>query len=187
MNYGPKIRPATPEDASEIIRIYSPYILHSAFTFEFDIPSIGNMQHRIISYMEKYPWLVAEENGKLMGYAYASAYRERRAYQWCVESSVYLDDAAKGSGIALQLYNKLFSILKSQGIRNVYSIITLPNGTSEKFHAKCGFEKFAVYKNVGHKLGKWHDVLWMIKVLNDIDDEVREPVWFSKISSLGID
>jgi phosphinothricin acetyltransferase len=134
------------------------------------------MVHRIQQYTEKYPWLVAEENGKILGYAYASSYRERKAYQWSCECSVYLAPESRKKGIAKQLYTELFRILTNQGLRNVYAVITLPNHDSQHFHASCGFEHLGIFRNVGYKLGAWHDVLWMVKTLPQ-SGPVEEPKW----------
>lgn len=160
------IRPVTYSDAEGIIGIYSHYVKNTAVTFEYEVPAVNEMAARIAHYTEKYPWLVAEDQSGIVGYAYASTYRERAAYQWCCESSVYVQDVAKGKGVAFLLYEQLMSELTQQGLRNVYGVITTPNPESEKFHAKCGFESFAIFKNVGYKLGRWHDVLWMVKYLN---------------------
>ncbi|MDZ4823324.1 MAG: GNAT family N-acetyltransferase [Flavobacteriales bacterium] len=167
------IRNISPEDAIGILNIYAPYVLNSAITFEYDVPSVDEMKNRILHYTEKYPWLVAEDEGKIIGYAYASTYRERTAYQWCCESSVYVSEDVKGKGLAHLLYDRLFELLTAQGICNVYGIITLPNPVSEKFHSKCGFESFAVFKNVGYKLEAWHDVLWMVRFLNEHNSAPR--------------
>ena len=161
------IRPVTIEDAEAVLNIYKPYIETTAITFETSIPAIEDFISRIKTNTEKYPWLVAEDNENIIGYAYASKHREREAYQWCVESSVYVLEEYHRKGIAKELYSKLFDILQQCGYVNVYAGITLPNPKSHSFHTKMGFEPVGIYKNIGYKLGKWHDVEWLVKTLSE--------------------
>lgn len=177
------IRAAKPSDAASILEIYSPYILDTAITFETEIPSLENIEHRIITYQESWPWLVYESGGVIAGYAYVTKHRERTAYQWCVESSVYVRDRFQQKGIAKDLYAALFAIVKYQGCRNVYAGITLPNEKSVSFHKKFGFSKIAEYKNIGYKLGKWNTVSWWELQVNDYSDEPKAPVKFSDMDS----
>ena len=142
------------------------YILHTATTFETEIPPIENMEHRIVAYQENWPWLVYESGGVIAGYAYATKHRERTAYQWCAESSVYIAENFQGKGIANSLYTALFKILQFQGCRNVYAGITLPNDRSVSFHKKFGFKFMAEYKNIGYKLSRWRSVSWWELQLN---------------------
>lgn len=169
------IRPVQIQDTKAILDIYAPYILNSAFTFETTVPSEQEFAERINTYTQKYPWLIAEDDGKIIGYAYAGKHRDREAYQWCVESSVYVLDEYHGKGIAHHLYNRLFELLKQFGYINVYAAITLPNSKSISFHTKMGFEHFTTFKNIGYKLGKWHDVAWMVKVINEHADDPGAP------------
>ena len=160
------IRLANRSDAKSILEVYTPYILNTAFTFETEVPPLKDFEQRIISCLETWPWLVVEVDGVIAGYSYATRHRERAAYQWCVESSVYMDDNFQKKGLAGILYNTLFEILKYQGFINVYAGITLPNDKSVAFHNKFGFQKFAEYNNIGYKLGKWHTVSWRQLQLN---------------------
>jgi L-amino acid N-acyltransferase YncA len=164
------IRPALASDASSILDIYAPYILNTAVSFETEVPSTEKFSERIIVNQEAYPWLVYESNGRIAGYAYASRHRERTAYQWSVESSVYVNNAFQQKGIATKLYKALFEILKYQGCRNVYAGITLPNEKSVRFHEKMGFHKIADYTNIGYKLNRWNTVSWYQLQLNDYSD-----------------
>lgn len=173
------IRIATPEDAAAILAIYAPYIEKTSFTFETGVPSAGEFADRIRSYLLNWPWLVCETDGVLAGYAYATRYRERTAYQWCTESSVYVHDDFQRLGIARALYTALFEILKKQGFRNVYAVINLPNEKSVAFHESCGFEYFATYEKVGYKLGQWKNVGWWRLILNEFGDEPAYPQRFS--------
>lgn len=170
------IRLATPEDAASILEIYGPFILNTAVTFETELPTIANIENRIISYQQDWPWLVCEIDGTIAGYAYATKHRERAAYQWCAESSVYVHENFQQKGIAKALYNALFDILKYQGCRNVYAGITLPNAKSISFHEKFGFSKIADYKNIGYKSGAWHTVSWLELHLNGHSDSPALPV-----------
>ena len=172
------IRTAKPSDAASILEIYTPYILNTAITFETEIPLVENIEHRIITYQEDWPWLVYEVNGVIAGYAYVTKHRERAAYQWCVESSVYVSDKFQQKGIAKRLYTTLFEILKYQGCRNVYAGITLPNEKSISFHKKFGFIKIAEYRNIGYKSGKWNTVSWWELQVNEYTDDPDAPVKF---------
>ena len=175
------VRVASKKDAPAMLEIYKPFILSTAFTFETEVPSLDQFQSRIEKYLEKYPWLVCEVEGKIAGYVYASLHRDREAYQWTCESSVYLHLEFKSKGIGAELYAVLFEILKYQGFRNVYAGITMPNEPSEKMHAKCGCERFAVYENIGYKLGTWHKVGWWKLQLNGYDLKPPPPQRFSDI------
>lgn len=175
------LRLATAADAAGILAIYAPYIENTSFTFETDVPSIDAFAERIGLYLQNWPWLVCEVNGKIAGYAYASRYRERVAYQWSVECSVYVHDDFLRAGVAMALYESLFEILKRQGFRNVYAVINLPNDRSVAFHEKFGFRHFATYEQVGYKLGKWKNVGWWRLLLNEFGDEPAAPVPFSAL------
>ncbi|HMK26117.1 MAG TPA: arsinothricin resistance N-acetyltransferase ArsN1 family B [Chitinophagaceae bacterium] len=175
------IRLATPADAKAILDIYAPYIENTSFTFETEVPSIEEFANRIQTYLLNWPWLLCEVDGKIAGYAYATRHRERTAYQWCTESSVYIHDDFQRAGIARVLYTALFEILKKQGFRNVYAVINLPNDKSVALHESCGFEYFATYEQVGYKLGKWKNVGWWRLILNEFGDEPAAPIKFSEL------
>jgi phosphinothricin acetyltransferase len=173
------IRVARPSDAAEMLAIYQPFVENTSITFETITPTVDEFQERISHYLENYPWLVAEMNGVVAGYAYASRYRERTAYQWSVEVSVYINEEYKRSGLARSLYEELFRLLKKQGYYNAYAVINLPNDPSVAFHESMGFAWFATYEQVGYKLGRWKDVGWWRKVLNEFFDEPAPPLPFS--------
>lgn len=170
------IRPVTPNDAGALLDIYRPYIERSTFTFETEVPAIDDFRQRIEHYTANYPWLVAEADEQVIGYAYASRHRERTAYQWCVESSVYVKDEFHGCGIALKLYDALFDLLSRSGYVNVYAGITLPNPASYSFHLKAGFKPVGVYEKIGFKLGQWCDVAWLVKQINPHADTPQTPM-----------
>lgn len=176
------IRLATPDDAASILAIYAPYIETTSFTFETETPTVDQFAKRISNYLENWPWLVCEIDGKIAGYAYGTLYRERTAYQWCTESSVYIHDDYLKMGIAKALYGALFEILKRQGFRNIYAVINLPNDRSVAFHESLGFKHFADYEQVGYKLGKWKTVGWWRLVINDFGLEPEPPTMFKGLN-----
>jgi phosphinothricin acetyltransferase len=182
-----QIRLANESDAAGILAIYAPYIANTSFTFETEIPNEQAFSERINSYLQYWPWLVCETDGKIAGYAYGSKYRERTGYQWCVECSVYIHDEFLRSGVGRALYTPLFELLKQQGYRNVYAVINLPNDRSVNFHESCGFKYFATYENVGYKLGKWKNVGWWQLIINEYKPEPAPPLKFSELSKELVD
>lgn len=178
-----QVRLATPDDAREIIDIYAPSVLSAAISFETVVPPIEDMEKRIESCLKKYPWIVCTVDGRIAGYVYASKHREREAYQWSCECSVYVRDDFKGRRLGQALYQLLFQILKLQGFRNVYAGITLPNQASVHLHEKCGFKAFAKYENIGYKFGNWHTVGWWKLSLNNYDPEPPPPLNLCELNS----
>ena len=177
-----KIRLARTNDAEGILAIYAPYISNTSFTFETEVPTEKDFQKRISDYLINWPWLVCEIDGVVAGYAYGAKYRERTAYQWCVESSIYIHDDFQKQNIGKALYGALIEIFKQQGYRNVYAVINLPNDKSVRFHESCGFTYFATYENVGYKLGKWKNVGWWQLVINEFGMEPEAPIKFSELN-----
>jgi phosphinothricin acetyltransferase len=175
------IRAVSPADVEQMLDIYAPFITENAVSFEIRVPSVDEFTLRVANYTRTHPWLIAEMNGRVIGYAYASPYRERQAYQWSAECSVYVHESHRKSGVATALYTALFNICGSMGFRNLYAIITLPNERSVSFHQKLGFEKVGVFKDVGFKMGRWHDVLWMHYKTGEPDTS-RAPLLFSSLS-----
>jgi L-amino acid N-acyltransferase YncA len=175
------IRLATAHDAFSILGIYAPYIVNTSYTFETEVPDLDSFKQRINLYLHNWPWLVCEIKGKIAGYAYGAKHRERIAYQWSVESSIYVDDDHQRAGVATALYTALIEILKLQGFRNVYAVINLPNEKSVAFHEKMGFEYFGTFKKVGYKLGRWKDVGWWQLHVNDYSIDPVPPIPFSKL------
>jgi phosphinothricin acetyltransferase len=159
------IRLATTADAPAIQAIYSPIVRETAISFEVEPPSVEEMRHRIASILAVHPWLVCEEGGTLQGYAYASRHRERAAYQWSVDVSVYVHAHWRGQRVGQALYTALFAILRTLGYHNVYAGIALPNPASVALHEAMGMELVGVYRHTGYKLGRWHDVGWWQGVL----------------------
>ena len=164
------IRLAAPTDAAAIADIYRPAVVDRATSFEIDAPDAGQMATRIESCLARLPWLVADDDGVVLGYAYASPHRTRAAYQWSVDVSAYVSQAAHRRGVGRSLYEAIFRVLALQGFRNAYAGITMPNDASEAFHRALGFTTVGIYRGVGYKLGRWHDVLWLERALAPGDD-----------------
>ena len=154
------VRLAKPGDAAGILEIYAPHVISGSCTFEIDVPTEEAIRQRIENGLLKFPWIVYEIDGQIGGYVYASSHREREAYQWTCECSVYVHPEFKGKGLGEKMYRVLFNMLKIQGLVNVYAGISLPNEASVRLHEKCGFLFFAGYENVGYKLGAWQKVGW---------------------------
>lgn len=160
------IRFANSNDCPSILKIYSQYI-HTPITFEYTLPAQQEFTERIAAISSTYPYLVCEENNTITGYAYAARHRDRAAYQWSAELSIYLDQSSTAKGLGRQLYTTLINILKLQGIRTVYGGVTVPNEKSEAFHKALGFRILGSFHNVGYKDGKWRDVTWFEKEIGD--------------------
>ena len=154
------IRLATAEDAAQILAIYAPIVRDTIISFELEPPDVDDMRQRIVNYTRQYPWLVCDRDGEIAGYAYASLYRARKAYQWSTEVSAYTHESYRRRGVGRALYESLFVILKRQGYVNAYGGVALPNAGSVGLHLAMGFEPIGVYKQVGYKHGGWHDVAW---------------------------
>jgi L-amino acid N-acyltransferase YncA len=172
------IRLATPEDADQIHDIYAPYCA-TPISFELRAPSSDEMRQRMERILTKYPWLVCADGAEIMGYVYASAHRERAAYRWSVDTTVYIKQKRHRQGLGRALYGTLFSILRLQGYINAYAGITLPNSASVRLHEAMGFEPIGVYRHVGYKCDLWHDVGWYQKLLQPLPPVPDEPksVW----------
>jgi L-amino acid N-acyltransferase YncA len=154
------IRLATAADGPRLAAIYRPAVVSLATSFELAPPTGSEMARRLTRITARTPWLVAEDAGEVLGYAHASAHRERPAYAWSVEVSAYVDPTAQRRGIGRALYTSLLAILTLQGYQNAYAGITLPNPASLGFHEALGFASVGTYPQVGYKHGRWHDVQW---------------------------
>lgn len=154
------IRLAEDADAAAVAAIYAPFCEASAVSFEDRAPSAAEMAARIRGLTERLPWLVLDTDGVVAGYAYASPHRDRAAYRWAVDTSVYVGSGYRRRGVARALYATLFDVLRRQGYSKAYAGITLPNPASIALHEAVGFQPVGVYRGVGYKLGAWHDVAW---------------------------
>jgi phosphinothricin acetyltransferase len=152
------IRIARPEDAAAVHAIYAPHVAAGAATFETELPGVNAMRERMTTRLAHYPWLVWEEAGELLAYAYASRFRDRAAYDWIAETSIYVHTAARRRGIARRLYGALLDSMRMQGINQAVGVITLPGAESVAMHEAMGFAAAGVWRKAGYKLGQWWDV-----------------------------
>lgn len=159
------IRLATPADAEAIAAIYAPCVSGTPISFETVPPGADEMAARIARTLPRWPWLVRQEAGQVAGYAYASAFAERVCYRWSVTTTVYVQADHWRRGVGRSLYAALLGLLAEQGFRSAYAGITLPNEASQGLHRAMGFEPVGVYRDAGHKLGRWHDVAWFQRQL----------------------
>jgi phosphinothricin acetyltransferase len=152
------IRIARPDDATAVHAIYAPSVTHGVATFETSLPGVPAMQERIAARLAHYPWLVWEHAGEVLAYAYASRFRERAAYDWIAETSIYVREDAQRRGVARRLYGVLLEAMRMQGINQAVGVITLPGEASVRMHEAMGFEPAGVWRQSGYKLGRWWDV-----------------------------
>lgn len=154
-----RIRIATVEDASAIAQIYAPYVADTAVSFETEVVSAAQIAERMQAFDGLYPWFVAADAGDaVIGYAYATQFRARAAYRFAVETSIYLEPSAQGRGLGALLYRTLLDHLVKQGFTQAIAAISLPNEASVRLHERVGFRLMGVYKDIGYKRGRWHDV-----------------------------
>ena len=159
------VRDATEDDAEPCAAIYAPYVTDTAITFEYEPPSAAEMARRIAAAQRGHAWLVLEDSadggaGRVVGYAYAGPFKERAAYRWSCEVSVYLETGRRRDGSGRLLYEALFARLAERGFRNLVAVMTLPNDASEGLHRALGFQPVGTFRRVGWKHGQWRDVAW---------------------------
>lgn len=176
------IRLATVKDADAILAIYAPYIA-TPVTFEETVPSTQAFRERVANVLAFYPFLVAELDGEIAGYAYAHPLRERQAYQWNAELSIYLKPDVQGHGLGTKLYSTLIELLRVMGIKAVYGVVTAPNIPSRHLHLNLGFERLMDQKNAGYTCGKWHDMRWFVKYIGEFNDAPTPPVAFPDLQT----
>ena len=174
------IRLATEQDIPRILEIYRPYIENTAISFEYTVPSTEEFIQRFRGITAFYPWLVWEENGTVLGYAYGSRPCERAAYQWCASVSIYICPDAQGRGIGKALYQELECHLQKQGYKKVYAVITTANQASVEFHKAVGYRHTATFPDCGYKFGKWFGTIWMEKTLSTWDSPPQAPISIHK-------
>ena len=160
------IRFVNENDAKQLLKIYSQYI-NTPITFEYTLPTEEEFTQRIKDITSIYPYIVVEDDKKIIGYAYAHKMWEREAYKWNSELSIYIDKNYTSQGLGKKLYTTLIELLKLQGVKTLYGVVTLPNEKSEKLHKSLGFEKIAIHENAGYKCNKWHDIIWFRKVIGE--------------------
>lgn len=162
-----KIRPATAADARELLEIYAPYVTGTAITFEYEVPSVEEFAGRIENTLKKFPYLVALDGDKIVGYAYVSPFKSRAAYDWAVESSIYIAMDTRGKGVGKKLYLLLEEIMKRQNILNMNACISYPNPGSIAFHERLGYKTIGHFHQCGYKLDTWYDMVWMEKFIGE--------------------
>ena len=177
-----RLRFAQAKDAAAIRSIYQPYVLNTPVTFEYETPSADEMKNRMLQIQTAYPYLICLNEKGVAGYAYAARHRERAAYQWNAELSVYIGKDHQRGGLGRKMYTALMDILALQNVRNVYGCVTLPNPGSEKLHLSMGFSQCGVYPKTGYKCGKWHDVAWFEKSIAPHD---RDPEPFIPLPAIA--
>jgi L-amino acid N-acyltransferase YncA len=171
-----RLRLVVPDDAAQIAAIYAPFCCETAVSFETVAPDEETIRERIRAVTDRYPWVVAvSEEDVVLGYAYAGKHRERSAYRWSVDFTAYLAAASKRRGIGTKLYTALAELCRHLGYYRAFAGITLPNEASIRLHEKIGFRAIGLYRRVGFKLGKWHDVGWWSLDLLPASDSPSEP------------
>ena len=173
-----KVRMAAPQDAPALLKIYAPYVEKTAITFEYETPSEQEFAQRIAGILGRYPYLAIEEKDEIMGYAYASPFKGRAAYDWAVETSIYIREDAQGRGYGRELYRILEAILYRQHIRNVNACIAYTQvedafltNASMRFHERMGYHMAGHFHQCAYKFGRWYDMIWMEKALGSHEQE----------------
>jgi L-amino acid N-acyltransferase YncA len=169
------VREADERDAAACAAIYEPYVRETAITFELEPPSPLQMAERIAAASRSHAWLVLEDAGRVVGYAYGTTYKERPAYRWSCEVSVYVEQGRRRTGAGRALYSALFETLTARGYLVAVAGMTLPNEASEALHRAMGFEPVGTYRRIGYKLGRWHDVAWAQRTLARAGEPPAEP------------
>ncbi|HOA84999.1 MAG TPA: N-acetyltransferase family protein [Bacillota bacterium] len=163
------IRPASPDDAGAVLAIYAPFVTDTCISFETEVPALDAFRQRMRGIMAEYPYYVCEYEGKIVGYAYASKYSERRAYRYSADLTIYISPEHHGRGVGRLLYERLCADLRERGIYTVYACVTAENTTSLKFHTALGFVECGRFHNIGYKHGRWLDVVWLEKPVREYD------------------
>lgn len=166
------IEKVTIDDAEKLLEIYAPYVENTAISFEYEVPSIEEFKNRILQISNKYPYIKAVADGNIVGYAYANCFKARKAYDWSVETTIYVEKECRKNGVGKALYEQLEISLKSMGILNMNACIACPiveneylNDDSYRFHTKMGFELVGRFHNSGYKFNQWFDMIWMEKMI----------------------
>ena len=177
MNTDISVRMAAEEDAEELLEIYSPYVTDTAISFEYEIPSAAEFSQRIRNTLQRYPYLVVLEGQRISGYAYASPFIRRPAYDWAAEATIYLRQDCRGKGLGRKLYLALEDILKRQNITNLNACVAYTpvedlhlTNTSMFFHEHLGYSKVGHFTKCGYKFGTWYDMIWMEKIIGEHPD-----------------
>lgn len=187
------IRVATPEDALQLLEIYTPYVLNTAITFEYEPPTLEEFRARIKHTLERYPYLVAERsdthgNTRIVGYVYASPFKARPAYDWAVETSIYVDQNERGQGIGRALHDALKQALQAMGILNMEACIATTEvedehltNASRSFHAHLGYRLVGEFKQCGYKYNRWYNMVWMELLIGEHNSHQAAPKAFRDV------
>ena len=180
------IRTANPGDADKLLAIYAPYVEKTAITFEYKVPSVAEFSSRISAVLRNYPYLLLEMQNRVLGYAYANAFKERAAYDWAVETTIYLHWNARGKGYGRMLYSALEEELRCRGFLNAYACIaSAPQPdpfltyASRDFHTAMGYTLCGTFHQCGYKFCRWYDMIWLGKSLGEHPQKPREILWNS--------
>ena len=187
-NENVKIQVASVDDAEELLAIYAPYVEKTAITFEYEVPSVEEFKERIAHVLERFPYLKAVEDGRILGYAYVSPFKERAAYDWAVETSIYVDENVKHKGVGKKLHQALETVLKEQGILNMEACIGYPEEEDEyldknsaQFHAHLGYRMVGEFKKCGYKFDRWYNMVWMEYIIGEHQTHMASPESFPQI------
>lgn len=180
------IRTANVDDANDLLEIYRYYVEKTAVTFEYDVPTLEEFQKRISHTLEKYPYLVAESQEEILGYAYAGRYHPRAAFSWSAEMAIYLKKDIRQKGIGRKLYTRLEEILKEQGVVKTIAHITMPideysDFNSRQFHEKMGYRITGKFENIGYKFGRWYSTIWMDKMIGELRENMVDVKLFEEV------
>ena len=174
MTDGIKIRAASPEDAPALLRVYAPYVKNTAITYEYDVPSVDEFSKRIETTLKRFPYLVLERGGEIIGYAYAGPLHSRPAYDWSVETSLYLSEDVRGGGLGRLLHDALENVLREQGFLNMNACIAYPEKEDEyltrnsaEFHAHLGYRMIGGFTKCSYKFRRWYGMVWMEKLIGE--------------------
>ena len=183
-----RIRPAKPEDAEKLLAIYAPYVEQTAITFEYEVPTVEEFRERIHNTLKKYPYLVAEQGGEPVGYAYVGPFHDRPAYDWAVETSIYVDQNKKRMGIGKKLHEALEEELRNRGFLNMNACIAYPAQEDEyltrnsvEFHAHLGYRMVGRFHQCGYKFYRWYDMVWMEKFIGEHRENQPDIIPFPKL------
>lgn len=185
------LRTATPDDAKQLLDIYSYYVDKTAITFEYDVPSLNEFQGRITETLRKYPYIIAEKDERIIGYAYAGVFKDRAAYSHCAEVTVYVHKDSHRHGLGKLLYSELESLLRQMGISNLYACIGIPSDTDDEyldhnsmdFHMHIGYKLAGKFAKCGYKFGRWYDMVWLEKMIGDHRDDTRDIIPFPQLNN----
>lgn len=174
MTDGIKIRAASPEDAPALLRVYAPYVKNTAITYEYDVPSVDEFSKRIETTLKRFPYLVLERDGEIIGYAYAGPLHSRPAYDWSVETSLYLSEDVRGGGLGRLIHDALENVLREQGFLNMNACIAYPEKEDEyltrnsaEFHAHLGYRMIGRFTKCSYKFRRWYGMVWMEKLIGE--------------------